>query len=81
MDSEPSDLTWRKATRSQANGECVEVAAWRKAARSQGNGNCVEVAALGETHIAIRDSKDPQGPHLVFGPSTWRAFAAGLKQR
>lgn len=62
MDSEPSDITWRRAARSQANG------------------NCVEVAELGEIRIAVRDSKDPEGAHLVFGPSAWRAFAVGLKQ-
>ncbi|MEV5752812.1 DUF397 domain-containing protein [Actinoallomurus sp. NPDC052308] len=43
------DLTWRKSTRSGANGgNCVELAVmWRKAARSTANGgDCVEVAVV-----------------------------------
>jgi hypothetical protein len=29
--------------------------------------------------IAVRDSKDPGGPRLAFGPGQWRAFAAHVK--
>ena len=39
---------------------------WRKSRRSNSTGNCVEFAALGNQLIAIRDSKDPDGPALVF---------------
>jgi uncharacterized protein DUF397 len=52
---------------------------WRKATRSSGNGgNCIEVAAAGRT-VAVRDSKDPDGPRLAFGTQTWKAFAAKVK--
>ena len=53
-------------------------AVWRKSSRSSGNGNCVEVATLDEV-IAVRDSKDPDGPRLAFGPAQWRTFAAQVK--
>jgi len=29
--------------------------------------------------IAIRDSKDPGGPKLIFTPGQWDAFTAGVK--
>jgi hypothetical protein len=71
------DVTWRKATYSGANGgDCVEVGVWRKATHSGGNGgDCVEVATS-DTEIAVRDSKDPNGPNLSFTPSAWRSFMA-----
>ena len=41
--------------------------AWQKSARSNPSGNCVEMAALPEGQgIAVRNSRDPQGPALVY---------------
>ena len=51
-------------------------ATWRKATRSQGNGDCVEVAALSGHQIAVRDSKNADGPALVLSTRQWRAFLA-----
>ena len=53
---------------------------WRKSTRSgpQG-GNCVEVADLPNDEIAVRDSKDPDGPALVFTLAEWQAFIGGAK--
>jgi hypothetical protein len=52
--------------------------AWIKARSSTANGVCVEVAsAVG--NIAIRDSKDPNGPILVYTPSEFRAFLEGAR--
>jgi hypothetical protein len=52
---------------------------WRKSSYSGGNGgNCVEVGAAGRV-IAVRDSKDPDGPRLAFGREAWQAFAAKVK--
>ena len=53
-------------------------AAWHKSSRSSGNGNCVEVAVVDEA-VAVRDTKDRNGPMLVFTPAEWRAFVAGAK--
>ncbi|TDC81627.1 DUF397 domain-containing protein [Actinomadura sp. 7K507] len=52
---------------------------WRKSSRSahQG-GECVEVAALAPA-VAVRDSKDPDGPRLAFGAAAWRVFADRVK--
>lgn len=55
-------------------------AVWRKSTRSGGNGgNCVEVAANLPGVVAVRDSKYPTGPALVFTPSEWVAFLGGVK--
>jgi hypothetical protein len=55
-------------------------AAWRKASYSTGNGgNCVEAASNLPGMVAVRDSKDPVGPALLFTPDAWDAFCAGVK--
>jgi hypothetical protein len=55
-------------------------ATWRKATYSTGNGgNCVEVASNLPGVVAVRDSKDPAGPALLFAPATWATFCADVK--
>jgi hypothetical protein len=52
---------------------------WRKPSRSGASGdNCVEVATNVPGVVAVRDSKDPDGPVLTFSAAEWRAFVAGL---
>jgi hypothetical protein len=51
---------------------------WRKATASTANGNCVEIAALPGGGVAVRDSKDPDGPSLRFTAAEWSAFADGM---
>ncbi len=49
---------------------------WRKSSHSGGNGACVEIAVPGAASVAVRDSKDPQGPQLHFSRQAWAAFAS-----
>ncbi|MFF0154098.1 DUF397 domain-containing protein [Micromonospora sp. NPDC005203] len=51
---------------------------WRTSTRSGGEGNCVEVAGFADA-VAVRDSKDRQGPTLTFTPSVWAAFIASTR--
>jgi hypothetical protein len=54
-------------------------ATWRKSSFSNGTGGeCVEVADL-HGGRAIRDSKHPEGPILVFAREGWRAFVQGIQ--
>ena len=53
-------------------------ARWIKSGRSGNGGNCVEVALLGDG-VAVRDSKDPDGPVLRFTRAEWAAFTDGVR--
>lgn len=54
-------------------------AQWRKSSCSSGNAACVEVADLDSGGRAVRDSKDPTGPALMFTATEWVAFTAGVR--
>ncbi|MFI6537110.1 DUF397 domain-containing protein [Nonomuraea sp. NPDC050547] len=55
----------------------LDNAAWRKATASGDNGQCVEVATHLPGIVAVRDSKDPEGPALIFTDGEWAAFLDG----
>lgn len=53
---------------------------WHKSSYSSDQGGaCVEVADLDHSGCAVRDSKDPTGPALMFSAAEWVAFTAGVR--
>ncbi|MGB6162765.1 MAG: DUF397 domain-containing protein [Pseudonocardiaceae bacterium] len=52
--------------------------AWRKSTYTPNTFNCVEFAE-GQDGCAVRDSKDPTGPALMFTTGQWSAFTTGLR--
>jgi hypothetical protein len=60
-------------------GQDLSGAVWRKSAHSNNGGACVEVATNLPAVVAVRDSKDPDGGVLRFGPDEWTAFLEGIR--
>jgi hypothetical protein len=53
--------------------------AWQKSRRSNPSGNCVELAGLPDGGIAIRNSRHPDGPVLVYTRDEIAAFVGGAR--
>jgi hypothetical protein len=53
--------------------------AWQKSNRSNPSGNCVELAQLPDGGIAVRNSRDPEGPVLIYTSEEIAAFVAGAR--
>ncbi|MFF1908603.1 Scr1 family TA system antitoxin-like transcriptional regulator [Kitasatospora sp. NPDC058218] len=54
-------------------------APWRKSSYSGNGGQCIEVADGYAGIMPVRDSKDPEGPALVFPADAFAAFVASVK--
>jgi hypothetical protein len=52
---------------------------WQKSSASNPSGNCVELAKLADGEIAVRNSRDPSGPALVYTRAEVAAFICGAK--
>jgi hypothetical protein len=52
---------------------------WRKSKASNPSGACVEVAALPDGEIAVRNSRHPSGPALIYTRAEIAAFLAGAR--
>jgi Domain of unknown function (DUF397) len=52
-------------------------AVWRRSSHCSAN-SCVEIALLG-IRVAVRDSKEKNGPMLMFTQAEWNAFLEGAR--
>ncbi len=55
-------------------------AAWRKSSISNSQGACVEVARLGTGEFAVRNSRNPDGPALIYTRAEIEALIEGVKR-
>lgn len=56
-----------------------ETLAWRKSSASNPTGNCVELAATADGGVAMRNSRHPGGPTLVYTRAEIAAFLDGVR--
>jgi hypothetical protein len=62
------------------NASALTDAKWVRSRHSgPTGGNCVEVAFLAGGEIAMRNSRHPHGPALIFTRSEWDAFLGGAR--
>ncbi len=53
---------------------------WRKSRYSNSSGECVQLAELPNQGIAIRNSRYPNGPALIYTYAEFAAFVHGVKK-
>ena len=54
---------------------------WFKSSKSSANGQCITCARLPSGGMAVKDSKNPDGPALLFPANKWQTFANEIKRR
>ncbi|GGL87520.1 DUF397 domain-containing protein [Streptomyces fumigatiscleroticus] len=61
----------------------LHAARWLRSSYSTGANNCVETArpltGPGAGLLAVRDSKDPAGPALLFSTGSWAEFVTAVR--
>jgi hypothetical protein len=53
---------------------------WRKSSISNSQGACVELARLTGDEFAVRNSRSPEGPALIYTRAEIAALIEGVKQ-
>lgn len=52
---------------------------WRKSTASNPSGNCVELAVLAGGDVAVRNSRHPDGPTIIYTRAEMAAFFTGVR--
>ncbi|MET8977271.1 DUF397 domain-containing protein [Streptomyces sp. NPDC004539] len=63
--------------RNVPSATALHEAHWLRSSHSTGANNCVETAPHTGL-LAVRDSKSPTGPALLFTPGSWAEFTSAL---
>jgi len=58
----------------------LDDARWRKSSVSNSQGACVEMARLAGGEFAVRNSRNPEGPALIYTQAEIAALIEGVKQ-
>jgi hypothetical protein len=54
---------------------------WKKSSKSSQSGQCVQWSTDHVPgQVAVRDSKNPEGPALIFTAAEWEAFLDGARK-
>ncbi len=62
------------------SGHELPTVEWRKSWRSNASGSCVEIAELPDgAGVAVRNSRDPDGPTLIYTAQEMAAFVLGAR--
>ena len=67
--------------RSGISADCLDGAVWRKSSRSGALGNCVELTWPESDVVAVRNSRDPRGPVLVYSRAELVDFLALVRKQ
>jgi G:T-mismatch repair DNA endonuclease (very short patch repair protein) len=73
------ERSWMSLTNGMP-AKSLSVAAWRKSRHSNPHGDCVELGQLEGGKIAVRNSRHPGGPTLIFARAEMAAFIHGVAE-
>jgi hypothetical protein len=70
--------TSRPLSAAAVSAAALSGATWQRSSHSTAANNCVETARLASGRLAVRDSKDPSGPALLFSAGAWTDFVRAV---
>jgi Domain of unknown function (DUF397) len=74
----PGGIFVRATYNGMASSELHD-AVWQKSRHSNSQGTCVELARLPHGEIAVRNSRFPEGPALIYSTAEIEALLRGVK--